>query len=678
MPQKHTPQQSRGEMTSCTRLLPVQSVNDEARTAELVWTTGARVKRYDWMNDRYYWEELSTERDAVDMSRLQAGAPLLNSHWRYSLNDVIGVVESASVDGNEGRAVVRFSERADVEPIFQDVRGGIVRNVSVGYAIHEMDRIPPSGDESLWTYRAVRWQPFEISLVAVGADAGAGVRSAGGDQQGNAPVNPCVFNDFHHPADSANRSEEGHMAKEEKAENKAAETKEETRQPAAQQPDQAAIEAARAEGRRLEAERQAVVRQVCRTLNLGDDFSRSLMDDTSLTVEQVRERALNEAARVSESTQGRAVAITTERDEQDVRRQAIADAVAHRANPSMQLPEAARRYRGMSLLEAARRSLEEQGVRTDGMSRMQIAGLALGNSDEHGFRALHGTSDFAIALANTAARTLRSAYESAPRTFTAWARRGTLSDFRAATRVAVAANLSLEKVNEHGEFKRGKIVDAGESIQLATYGKVIGITRQAIINDDLDMFGRIPAMYGRAAADFESDTVYSILTANAAMSDGVALFHANHGNLGSAGAPSETTFAEMRKLARLQKDPSGNGQPLNLTIRSVIVPAALETAAQKILQAVIVATKSADTNPFNGAYQLIVEPRLDANSVTAWYGAADPAAIDTVEYAYLEGEEGLYTEQRMGFDVDGIEIKGRLDFAAKAIDHRGLFKNAGA
>src|SRR5690606_21013605 len=157
-------------------------------------------------------------------------------------------------------------------------------------------------------------------------------------------------------------------------------------------------EAARAEGRRLEAERQAVVRQVCRTLNLGDDFSRKLMEDTSLTVDQVRERALNEAARVSESTQGRGVAITTERDEQDVRRQAIADAVAHRANPSIQLPEAARRYRGMSLLEAARRSLEEQGVRTDGMSRMQIAGLALGNSDEQGFRALHGTSDFAIAL----------------------------------------------------------------------------------------------------------------------------------------------------------------------------------------------------------------------------------------------------------------------------------------
>ncbi|HRO60962.1 MAG TPA: Mu-like prophage major head subunit gpT family protein, partial [Burkholderiaceae bacterium] len=504
---------------------------------------------------------------------------------------------------------MRFSERADVEPIFQDVRNGIVRNVSVGYSIQELDRIPPTRDGDLWTYRAVRWQPFELSLVAVGADAGAGVRSAGGNPEGNsgAPVNACVFNDFHHPADSANRSEEGHMAKEEKAENKTAETKEETRQPAAQQPDQAAIEAARADGRRLEAERQALIRKASRTMPLGDEFVRGLMEDTSLTLDQVRERVFDEAARFSESTQGRAVAITTERDEQDVRRQAIADSVAHRANPSLQLPEAARRYRGMSLLEAARRSLEEQGVRTDGMSRMQIAGLALGNSDEHGFRALHGTSDFAIALANTAARTLRSAYESAPRTFTAWARRGTLADFRAATRVAIAANLSLEKVHEHGEFKRGKIVDAGESIQLATYGKVIGITRQAIINDDLDMFGRIPAMYGRAAADFESDTVYSILTANAALSDGVALFHANHGNLGTAGAPSETTFAEMRKLARLQKDPSGNGQPLNLTIRHVIVPAALETTAQKILQAVIVATKSADTNPFNGAYQLIVE-----------------------------------------------------------------------
>ena len=75
---------------------------------------------------------------------------------------------------------------------------------------------------------------------------------------------------------------------------------------------------------------------------------------------------------------------------------------------------------------------------------------------------------------------------------------------------------------------------------------------------------------------------------------------------------------------------------------------------------------------------MVVEPRLDANSATAWYLAADTSQIDTVEYCYLEGNSGVYIETRQGFDVDGMEIKARLDFAAKAIDFRGLYKNVGA
>ena len=74
----------------------------------------------------------------------------------------------------------------------------------------------------------------------------------------------------------------------------------------------------------------------------------------------------------------------------------------------------------------------------------------------------------------------------------------------------------------------------------------------------------------------------------------------------------------------------------------------------------------------------ISEPRLDAASETAWYLAASPNQIDTIEYAYLEGQQGAYIETRNGFDVDGVEIKCRLDFGAKAIDWRGLYKNPGA
>ena len=101
-----------------------------------------------------------------------------------------------------------------------------------------------------------------------------------------------------------------------------------------------------------------------------------------------------------------------------------------------------------------------------------------------------------------------------------------------------------------------------------------------------------------------------------------------------------------------------------------------EVEAAKYTSASFVAAKSSDINPnFNTSLEVIVEPRVSGNT---WYLSAAPGRIDTVEYAYLEGEDGVYTEQRVGFEVDGLQVKARLAFAAKAIDHRGLYKNPGA
>ena len=117
---------------------------------------------------------------------------------------------------------------------------------------------------------------------------------------------------------------------------------------------------------------------------------------------------------------------------------------------------------------------------------------------------------------------------------------------------------------------------------------------------------------------------------------------------------------------------------MNLTPKYLIVPAALESIAWQFTSSNYVPATAPTTNPFFGQLQVVVEPRLDANSATAWYLAADTSQIDTVEYCYLEGNSGVYIETRQGFDVDGMEIKARLDFAAKAIDFRGLYKNVGA
>lgn len=161
------------------RLALLGSIDGENRTTEVVWSTGAAVKRFDWMREEAYIEELSLAEGHVRMGRLNSGAPLLNTHGRYEVEDVIGVVEKAWLADGEGRATVRFSRREDVEPIFQDVKDGIIRNISVGYIVHRYEDVSTPEDIQNRTrrLRATDWEPTEISVVPVGADAKAGFRS---------------------------------------------------------------------------------------------------------------------------------------------------------------------------------------------------------------------------------------------------------------------------------------------------------------------------------------------------------------------------------------------------------------------------------------------------------------------------------------------------------------------
>ncbi len=245
--------------------------------------------------------------------------------------------------------------------------------------------------------------------------------------------------------------------------------------------------------------------------------------------------------------------------------------------------------------------------------------------------------------------------------------------------VAIGEAPQLLKVNESGEFKRGTIAESKESYRIETYGRVVGITRQVLINDDLDAFTRIPAMYGTAIATLESDVVWAIVTANAAMADGVALFHATHKNLAASGAALSVTTVGDGRAAMAKQTGLDKKTVLNIRPSFLIVPAALELAAEQLIAQNLVPAKTGDVVPQSiRTLSPISEPRLDNASATAWYLAANPAQIDTIEYAYLEGQQGAYIETRNGFDVDGVEIKCRLDFGAKAIDWRGLYKNAGA
>lgn len=164
------------------------TVNDEQRTVELVWSTGAAVDRYDYFSGKRYREVLSLDPKSIRLERLNNGAPLLDAHSAYSIADQIGVVEPNSVRlaAKEARATVRFSRRDSVNDIWNDVRDGILRNVSVGYRVFEF-RESVAKDAEIPTRTATSWEPYELSLVPMPADAGAQVRSL------HAQTNQCVI-----------------------------------------------------------------------------------------------------------------------------------------------------------------------------------------------------------------------------------------------------------------------------------------------------------------------------------------------------------------------------------------------------------------------------------------------------------------------------------------------------
>ena len=117
------------------------SVDREARTIQIVWTTGATVQRMRWEGwDELveYDEELQVDERSVRLGRLDSGAPFLNSHNAWRLENVLGSVVPGSVRLQDGKgfATIRLTDAPDASGIVQRILEGTVRSVSVGYRVH--------------------------------------------------------------------------------------------------------------------------------------------------------------------------------------------------------------------------------------------------------------------------------------------------------------------------------------------------------------------------------------------------------------------------------------------------------------------------------------------------------------------------------------------------------------
>lgn len=679
------------ELRDFTRAAGEADAASPLATASLVFSAGAAVRRYDWFRERPYLEQLVVEEGSIRMARMERGAPLLNTHNSWSLEAQLGVVENPTIQGGQGLCDVTFSRRDSVAGIVQDVADGIIRNVSVGYARHRIEMVPPNEDGGLWVYRVVDWEPLEVSLVPIPADLDCQVRADGSparqaDDGRAIRTFACDFIEVRSASQSpavgataeTPTTEIRSMADPANPAGGTAEQPDQRAQPAAPAAPAAAPAAATPAAPPAVDTRAADIMDLCTRHDVA--HLASGMVRSGATLEQARANVLEELARRDAASGGhRNTRVETIRDEVQTRMDGMQEAMTVRLDARAQLTDNGRQYRGMTLLELGRDMLERSGVNTRGMDRMQLAGAML----QHRSGGLMSTSDFAHIVGNVANRRLRAGYEENPGTYRVWARRApNAPDFKSISVIQLSAMPDLLKVNEHGEFKYGTVSDAGETYAVTTSGRIVGLTRQAIINDDLRAFDRLVAGFGVSAARLENRTVYAQLTANPTMADNVALFHTSRGNLGTgAGSALSLDSLKAGRLAmRLQKGLAN--EELNLAPAFLIAPASLEQAAYQFTSSNYVPAKQADVNEFRTggrtAVEPVIEPILDGASSTAWYLAAASGQVDTVEYCYLDGAEGPVIESQNGFEIDGVQFKCRLDFAAKTIDHRGLYKANGA
>lgn len=620
------------------------TLDREARTVEITWTTGAKVLRGYW--DKF-WEELSLDPAHVHLERLNNGAPFLADHNGYRVADTPGVVERAWLaKGSDGlpvgRALIRFVKAgtdAEADKLFEKIADAIVANVSVGYRVEKMEKTQETEGE-VPVFRVVSWTPYEISAVAMGADDGAGFRSA--DQTHN-PVEVRTTN----MSDPTNQN---------------------------QTPD--ALRAERERAALAERQRVSTITDITRRhalVNLGDKLVKDgtpLDRARVLILDALAERSDNDGTSQAPSGAVERYSASGTRGahgtEDRVRN--MAAALASRAGVREKLTPDAEQYARLSMVDMARICVEARGESTRLMGPAQILKRA----------AYHSTDLFPALLGEAGNRVLLDGYTSYPGGIKQISRASSARDFRSKSLLRLGEAPELLKVPEHGEIKHGTLSSSKASYALETFARIFGLTRQAIINDDLGAFEMV-RLYGRAAAELEAKLLCGLLTSNPMMADGVPLFHASHGNLSAVGSDiSITSLGEALAAMRTQKNLSGR-EPLNVVPAFIVCPAALEVQAlQHVAQ--LQAAQTANVNPFAGDLRLtvVVDPRLDMVSKKAWYVAANPNVIPTLEHSYLDGTTGPEIVQEEGFDVDGTRWKARMDFGCAVIGHEGLYKNIGA
>lgn len=614
------------------REMTISQTDSDNRTVELSFASEEPYQR--WFGP----EVLQVDELAMDLSRFQNGLGcLLYNHDR---DCVIGHIESVWIDGGRAYATVKFDEDEESERIYQKVLSGTLQGVSVGYAVNEYTDVKI--DESLYDgrikgpcYVATAWEPLEISIVSVPADATVGVNRS--------------MEEFNEIFNVVRLQQEESMNFEEMQERAVEVAAEPT-----QQTPQVVDETATARAVEAERSRVAQISELCRHFEVDpSEFIRggqSLADVQTAVLARAREA---QAPRAN---------IEMGMQEETKYRNALEDAILLRGGVQVVNPaEGANEFRGMRM-----RSIVEDVLAREGVSNVN-------RLDEEGLlrAALTSTSALPGILSNVANKSLARGYESAPTTFELFTTVGSNVDFKEATRYRLSEAGGLLEIKENGEFKSDEITEDSAKTKVLTYGRSFSFTRQMLVNDDLSALTRIPSLYAAQCKRGINRLVYQTLAD--------APFSTEAGNMAANGGELSLATIDAGRLAmRLQKNIRGE-EVLNIAPRYLVVPTAKEFLARQLMTSTSDpnATHYGVTNPLQGSLQIISDAELDLIDSNAWYLLADQGIMDTIEVTYLNGVQTPTIESQVAFDTLGIRYRIYMDYGVSVLDPKGLYKNAG-
>lgn len=404
-------------------------------------------------------------------------------------------------------------------------------------------------------------------------------------------------------------------------------------------------------------ETRAAIRQICRSANMTAEQADDMID-RGLSITEARAEAFEAMTR---RTPARIRTTAPANADPAALRTRQADALAFRMAGG-ELPDASREFVNMSLRDMAADALTRAGESVRGLSADELFQRA----------AAHGTSDFPLLVSNAMGKVALDSYRAAESPLKALARQRTLPNFKESTSIRLGEMGRLEEMTEHGEFKATSRAEAGEKMALKTFGRAINVSRKLLIDDDLNMLGDMTAAIGAAAAQTEADELVATFTGNPLLSDGTEVFATSRGNMAAAGADITETSLDAARLAMRGVKGLDGKTIIGVTPRYLVIGPELETKAEKLFAAIYAATTD-DVQPIK--LKIVVEPRITGSG---WYVMADPAAVPSLQFAYLSSAQGVQIQRQEAWTTLGLQYRAFLDFGTGWADWRGAYFNEGA